>query len=334
MRKDTELSPLFRILIAGACIVIIIAGIKASAPFLNPFLLALLLTQSISPLPRWLMQKRIPPVIAVLLTILIVIVGGSAVISLFAASTARFIQKLPTYEEGLSSLKETINSFLAMRGLNISQVISLDFFSPNRLAATAATLVGIVSQVMSNALLIIFIVILLLFEFSTIHTRSVRGESTDGMIFAHLNKFSGDTVKYVAITGASGLLQAVANVIVLEILNIDFAITWGVLFFFLNFVPTFGFLIAIIPPALIALLQYGWKRAVIVVAIWWLINFIGDNIIKPKFMKKGFDISLLLVIIAVIFWSWVLGPIGAILAIPLTLTIRKMLQQYGEVKGS
>lgn len=334
MTKDKEFSPLLRLLIAGACIVIIIAGIKTSAPLLNPFLLALLLAQSISPLPRWLMQKRIPPVIAVLLTILVVIVGGSAVISLFAASTAQFIQKLPTYETGLSDLKEAINTFLAARGLNISQILSFDVFSPSQLATIATTLVGVVSQVMSNALLIIFIVILLLFEFATIHSKSVKGKSPDGTIFARLNEFSADTVKYVAITGASGLLQAIANVIVLMILNVDFAVTWGVLFFFLNFVPTFGFLIAIIPPALIALLQYGWKIAVMVIAAWWLINFVGDNIIKPKFMKKGFDISLLLVIISVIFWSWVLGPIGAILAIPLTLTIKKMLQGYKEVKGS
>jgi predicted PurR-regulated permease PerM len=96
-----------------------------------------------------------------------------------------------------------------------------------------------------------------------------------------------------------------------------------VLFFFLNFIPGVGFFIALVPPALLALLEHGWQRALIVVVGWWVCNLIGDNVIKPRFFVKGLDISFTTIVFAVVFWSWVLGPAGAILAVPLALSLKR-----------
>ncbi|MCX5907113.1 MAG: AI-2E family transporter, partial [Deltaproteobacteria bacterium] len=191
----------------------------------------------------------------------------------------------------------------------------------------AGSFIGGLAQILGDAFLIIFIVAILLFEMADIHHKLARGEDEDSMV-GRFGKLSRDTRKYLAIIGWTGLLQAIANVVILLVLRVDYAVTWGVLFFLLNFIPSIGFFFALIPPALVALLDHGWERALMVVIGYWTINFVGDNIIKPKYLKKGLDISFLLVILSLIFWSWVLGAIGAILAVPLTLTIKRFGQQY------
>jgi predicted PurR-regulated permease PerM len=218
-------------------------------------------------------------------------------------------------------------TFMSARGLNLSNLLSLESLNAERVVGFAGTLLGGLAQALGNAFLVIFIVAVLLFELAGIQHKLTRGEDENSMV-GKFDQLSGDTRKYVAITGWTGLLQAIANVMVLLILRVDFAITWGVLFFFLNFIPAIGFFFALIPPALVALLDHGWPRALMVVIAYWGINFVGDNIIRPKFMKKGLDISILLVILSLIFRGWVLGGLGAILAVPLTLTIKRFVQQY------
>jgi len=327
MNPSTQFSPLLRFLIAGACLVIIISGLKAAASLLNLVFLALLLAQSISPLLNWLMNKRLPPRRAVLVTLLVVVLGGVGVLSLLATSIAQLIEKLPIYQSELTKLQEAVITFMSARGLNLSHLLSLESLNSERVIAFAGTLLGGLAQALGNAFLVIFIVALLLFELAGIQYKLARGEDENSMVgkFDHLSR---DTRKYVAIMGWTGLLQAIANVMILLILRVDFAITWGVLFFFLNFIPAIGFLLALIPPALVALLDHEWPRALMVVIAYWGINFVGDNIIRPRFMQKGLDISILVVILSLIFWGWVLGGIGAILAVPLTLTIKRFGQQY------
>jgi predicted PurR-regulated permease PerM len=129
----------------------------------------------------------------------------------------------------------------------------------------------------------------------------------------------------MGINAAVGFVQAALNTIALLILGVDFAATWGVLFFFFNFIPVVGFLLGIVPPFLMALLDGGLQQAVGVLISWWVLNVLFDNVIRPKFLKKGFDVSILTIMLSLIFWSFVLGPLGAILGVPLTQSIKKLL---------
>jgi predicted PurR-regulated permease PerM len=123
----------------------------------------------------------------------------------------------------------------------------------------------------------------------------------------------------------------VGNTALLLALGVDFALLWGVLSFFFNFVPSLGFIFSLLPPALLALLAFGWEKAVIVVVGFFIINAISENVIKTRFMAKGLDVSLLLVIVSLLVWTWALGPMGAILGVPLTLVLNGMYAEY--VKG-
>lgn len=328
MNGTDRITALLPVLVATACIVVIVAGMKAAAPFLNNIFLAWLLAYSISPLPYWLMRKRVPTGLAVLLTLLIVVVGGLAIASLFGISVSGLIQKLPTYQARLTEVLGSLHNVPFIKNLDLDKIKSLEMFSPARLVAYAGTILGGIGGILGNTLLIIFLVAILLFEFAGIQEDAGKSSVKKDTLMMRFQDASKDVKTYVAITGATGLMQAVINTILLAVLGVDFAITWGVLFFFFNFIPAFGFALALIPPLIIAFLESGWKVALAVGIGYWVFNFVGDNIIKPRFMKKGLDISILTIILSLLFWSWVLGSVGAILAIPMTLAIKNLVNQY------
>jgi predicted PurR-regulated permease PerM len=311
----------------AACCVIILAGMKAIAPLLNMVLLAWLMAYSVTPLPNWLIRKRMPSALAVLITLLLVVIGGLTVASLLGLSIAGLIQKLPTYQADLTSLRDNLIGFLSRWGLDLSKVKSLDIFSPGRVIQLTSSLLGGLGQIVGNTLILIFLVAIFLFEFAATEQKAANGLKPDVSVLSRMQTASQDVKRYVAIVGGTGLIQAIAMVILLQILGVDFAVTWGVLFFLLNFIPAVGILLAMIPPALVGLLQSGWVTALFVVIGYWAINFVGDNILKPKFLKKSLDVSIMVILLSLLFWNWVLGAVGAILAVPLTLAIKNLLEQ-------
>ena len=327
MKTIMQESPLLRIMLGMACAIIIVAGMKAITPLLNMVLLAWLLAYSLVPLPHWLMRKRLPTNLAVLITLLLVVIGGLAIASVLGLSIAGLIQKLPTYQTGLTNIQDEVINFLAARGIDLAKIQSLDFFSPARIVQFGKSVLGGIGQALGNVLLLIFLVAVLLFEFTKVEKKKGESKASQPTLMLRFQEASQDVNRYVAIVGGTGLLQAIANVLLLAVLGVDFAITWGVLFFFLNFIPAFGFLLALIPPAIVAFLESGWKIALAVVIGYWVINVVGDNIVKPKFMKKSLDISIFVILLSLIFWSWVLGSVGAVLAIPLTLAIKNLMRQ-------
>jgi len=327
MNSFSQNSPVLRILMGAACCVIILAGMKAIAPLLNMVLLAWLMAYSITPLPNWLMRKRVPSALAVLITLLLVVIGGLTVASLLGLSIAGLIQKLPTYQADLTALRDNIIAFLGARGMDLSKIKSLDIFSPSRVIQLTSSVLGGLGQLVGNTLILIFLIAIFLFEFAATEQSAANGEKSPVSVLSRMQTASRDVKRYVAIVGGTGLIQAIAMVILLQILGVDFAVTWGVLFFLLNFIPAVGFLLALIPPAIVGLLQSGWVTALLVAVGYWAINFVGDNILKPKFLKKGLDVSILLVLLSLLFWNWVLGAVGAILAVPLTLAIKNLFEQ-------
>jgi AI-2 transport protein TqsA len=330
MTNGTALSPLLRALIGLTCIVVIVAGMKAAAPILNLLLLGYLLAQSVIPFPIWLIRKRFKPGMAMFLTILVILFGGLALISLLGASIPALIEKLPVYQEKLAGLKDGFVSFLSARGIDAGKLVPLDVMPPNRIIALAAGVLGTFAGTVGNGLLILVVTIFMLIEFLGMQRKVSGGEFPEGSALHRFEEISKDTRKYVAITGIVGFVQAAINTVVLIALGIDFAVTFGVFFFFCNFIPAVGFFFGIVPPLLIALLDHGLKRAIFVLVGWWVVNLVFDNVIRPKFMKEGLHIPILLIIVGVIVWSWVLGPVGAIVAIPLTMAVIRLVQYGGK----
>jgi predicted PurR-regulated permease PerM len=316
-------SAVLRILLAGACFVIIVAGLKLAAPIVNLFLLGLLIAQSLSNLPVWLMKKGLKPGASVAVSILVVLVGGLLLVGLFSISTARLADQLPTYQARLTALRDSAMAFLSGRGVDVSQVAAFQPLDPNRALATARAFLGGLASALGTSILIILIAAVVLYEITHARVQGQRGEQP-ATLAARFDEVTGESRQYIALTGLAGLIQAVANLVILYVAGVDAPITWVVLFFFLNFIPGVGFAIALVPPALLALLESGWQSALIVVLGWWFVNLIGDNVIKPRFFVKGLDISFTTIVFAVVFWSFVLGPAGAILAVPIALSLKRV----------
>lgn len=323
----TVFTPQLRALLGGACLVVIIFGLREAAPVLNAFLLALVIAQSLSPLSDLLIRRGVRPVWAALISVVLVLFAGITLIGLLGTSVTRLVAELPNYEQGLVALRDRAVELAARFDIDVRQVAAADVLSPGRMVAFATRFAQGLAGALGHSLLI-----LLLVAFMLIDLALLRGSADDkdpGLRWMReAERFGGDIRSYVRITGIAGLIAAAANLVVLELLRVDFAITWAALSFFLSFVPVVGFIMALLPPACIALLEHGLGRALMVAGGYLLINFVVDNIIKPRFMQHGFRISILEVFFSLLFWGWVLGPVGTVLAVPLTLTVRRFRERF------
>ena len=318
-----------RMLLAGACLVIIIAGLKVVAPILSGFLFAMLLALVLTPVARKLMSWRIPKPIAILITMLGVFIGGATVIYLVIGSVSELSGNLPEYNQRYLVLREQLFGFLQGYGVDTSKLLSLELLEPSKLLKPAASVVGTVLADLGHAFFILLITTFLLIEFTSLFAGKeiarTDGERTSLVRFRELG---ADIQKYVGISAVMGLIGATCYFVLLKVMGLPYVATWVVLFFVLSFVPTVGGPLAVAPVLLLMLLGQGIERTIIFTVIFILFNsFLGD-IIKPRIMQKGFEIGIVSIFFALVFWNFVLGPVGIVLAIPLTITIRRLIQEY------
>jgi predicted PurR-regulated permease PerM len=315
-------------LLAGACLVVIIAGLKAVAPILSGFLAAMLLALVLTPVARKLVHWRVPKALAILITMLGVFIGAALVIYLVVGSVSELSGNLPEYNQRSLVLREQLFGWLQGYGVDTSKLLSLDL-EPGKLVKPAASVVGTVLADLGHTLFILLITTFLLIEFTSLlpgnEPAHASGERTSLVRFRELG---ADIQKYVGISAVMGLIGASCYFVLLKVMGLPYVATWVVLFFVLSFVPTIGGPLAVAPVLLLLLLEQGLERTIIFTVIFILFNaFLGD-IIKPRIMQKGFEIGIVAIFFALVFWNYVLGPVGIVLAVPLTITIRRLIQEY------
>ena len=175
-------------------------------------------------------------------------------------------------------------------------------------------------ELLSDRLLIWFLTLLFLVEL-------LDPERGNSPVAKRLTNFGKDVQRFIATTAETGAIIAIANLILLSLLGVDFALVWCLLYFFLHFIPSIGFMIALVPPTLLALLMFGWKRALLVFVVLFLTEMIGENVLKPVLLKKGLDVGLIEVTLSLVGWGFLLGPAGAVLSVPLTLGLRRFIDR-------
>jgi AI-2 transport protein TqsA len=318
--KDGSPSSMHRYLQAAACLVIILWGVRAASPVLGPLLLSLLIAYAIVPFPKWLMERfKLSKSSAIALTA----VAGAAfalyvVLSLDLA-TVRIAAKLPVYEERLAALYEQVAVFMNANNVVVPSISVKGVLTPERLRAITRIVLPEAGAIVSNGLLLSLLAFLFVME--------MAGEIgvKQGPLAESLAHYGADARSYVTVTAKSAGINAVINLVFLILMGVDTPVVWCFLYFFLDFIPTLGFLLALVPPTFVTLLMYGWKRALLVAAGLILSNVIVDNVITPMFMKKAVDVSFLEITLSLVVWAFLLGLPGAILAIPLTLGLKKFV---------
>jgi predicted PurR-regulated permease PerM len=322
-------SPPIKLLVAAACLVIIIAGLRAVAPVLNNVLMALLLAQVMAPIAGTLVRRGVPTAGAVALTVASVLVFLLTVSVALGRSLSGLTRDLPTYAAGLDALRARAMQQLDSWGLNLEGLAITDILSPSRAVGVATGALSWVAGAFGDGFLVFFLATIMLAHFAALHRRDGDGGAlVPGSFVARLDAVTVDVRPYLQITATTGLAFSVIITIVLQVLGVQYALVWGVLSFFLNFVPQVGIILSWVPPAVLAMVTYGWSRALVVILAYTVINFVIDNILKPRFMASGLNISFLAIMLSLLFWGWVLGPAGAILSVPLTLAVRRFAQQY------
>jgi predicted PurR-regulated permease PerM len=307
-----------RLLVGTAALVIIAAGIREAAEVLNSILLAMLLTVTVVPAFDTLRRRGVPKGLAVVLTSLLLVVLLVALLGVLGLSGTRLIQVLPHYQERALSLRKELEGLMLARGIQPERILSLDLVDPNRLLGLAAGFLSGLGQVLSQALLLILIVAFFLAE------RGVRDQTFHPT--GTTARVARDVRQYLAITALTGLGFSLLVYILMLVVGTDLALVWAVLAFIMNFVPNVGIILAVVPPVILTLLELSWQRAVVVLAGFLVLNFVVDNLVKPRFMQSGLDVPPIVGLLSLVIWAYLLGPIGALLALPLTIAVRRVLE--------
>jgi predicted PurR-regulated permease PerM len=308
----------YRLLIGTAAFVVIAAGIKEAAEVLNSILLAMLLTVTVVPAFDALRRRGVSKGLAVILTSLLLAGVLIVLLGVLGLSGTRLIQVLPEYQERALSLRKDLEALMLSRGIHPERVFSLELVDPNRLLGLAAGFLSGLGQVLSQALLLILIVAFFLAE------RGIRDHTFQpGGTAARVAR---DVRQYLIITALTGLAFAVVVYVIMLVVGTDLPLVWSVLAFIMNYVPNVGIILSVIPPVILTLLELGWQRALVVLAGFLVLNFVVDNLIKPRFMQSGLDVPPLVGLLSLVVWAYLLGPIGALLALPLTIALRRVLQ--------
>jgi AI-2 transport protein TqsA len=315
-------SPTIRFLQGAACCVIIFVGLRLASPILAPLLLALLLAYSVLPLPAWLRERfRLTRGQAIVATVALLGAFQLVVVVLLEVTALRLLVKLPVYEEHARALWQQGVALLGARGIGTANLSPAGVLVPDRLLELVRRALPEVGSILSNGLLVSLLAWLFLIEM--VEERGVQ----KGPLAERLAYYGGDVQRYIALSARTGALNAAANFAWLIVMGVDFPVLWCVLYFFLNFIPTLGFVMALVPPTLLTLLMFGWPRALVVACGLVATNLFVDNVITPRIMKQAVDVSFLTITLSLVFWGFLLGPAGAIVAIPLTLSVRKFIER-------
>lgn len=321
-----------RFLVNVAAFVIVIAGMRAAEPLLVPLLLSAFFAIISAPPLFWMEEKRIPKGIAILIVIATIIGLQVLVVAFVGTSVNEFTDNLPRYEDRLQEETAAIRNWLENKGAPKSNEAIFESFDLKAVfRLVGKTFVG-VGGILSNTFLILITVIFMVLEASSFPNklRAISGDEGESLV--NLKKIVKNIKHYMVIKTVVSLATGIFIAIWLLILGIDFPWLWGMLAFFLNFVPNIGSIIAAVPPALLAFVQFGWVKIILTALGYVIVNVVVGNIIEPRFMGRGLGLSTLVVFVSLVFWGWVLGPVGMLLSVPLTMTVKIALESNDDTR--
>ena len=310
-----------------AAIIIILAGMMYASSIVAPFFLALFVSIILSQPVQWLVRKRVP----LWLSIVMVLLGGIGIFigmgQIIGSSLSSFTNDAPRYAESLNAMATSFLQFLQEQGFDISEEQLGDLLDPGKIMSVTAGILGKLGSVMGNTFIVLFIVLFLLLEDQSfaykakVLTRG-PGESVD-----FLNQIGKNIRHYLSIKTVISLITGVLIWICLVIIGVEYAIIWALIAFLLNYIPTIGSILAGIPVVLFALVQLGFGGALWTLGVYIAVNTVIGNIVEPKMMGKGLGLSALVVFLALVFWGFILGTIGMFLSVPLTMALKIILEQ-------
>ncbi len=305
--------------IVSASIVIVLAGTKMASVIIVPFLLSLFMAVILSPLFLWLKKIGLGELFSLIIIVLSLSLIIGLMVTLIGNSVQDFSQNVPIYETKLQNDLSHFSDTLDKWGLHIPKKDFVDLFQTGTLMRYIASTLKSLGSLLTNSFLIILTIIFMLMEISQF---AAKIEQSNSNSLAQIIEISDKIKHYILLKASTSAATGITITIILQIFEIHYAILWGLIAFLLNFIPSIGSIIAAIPAIMMAIVQYDFTIAFSVMIAYLIVNIIIGSIIEPRILGKGLGLSTLVVFLSLIFWGWLLGPIGMLLSVPLTIMIK------------
>src|SRR5215218_476685 len=319
-----------RVMLFLAATVVVFVGMRLAAPILDPLLFAVVLALLFSPIYGWLIRHRIPTPLALVIMLVGLTLLFAAIALLLGVSIARFSGEIGSYTSKLNDQLGNIQNLT--NNLGVSKADLQKALSPSALTGAIGAILGGVADFLSNLFLILIIVLFLLAEGPAMMNRLRASTGPEHPQVERLTVFGRSVIRQLGLRAVVNLATATGVILLLFVLRVDFPLMWGVLAFFLSFIPWIGLPLAVAPAVILALAEHGLTSALLVIAGVTVINILAENALSPMLMGRGLSISPTVLFLGFIFWAWLLGGPGAFLAAPLTIFLILMLETFPETR--
>ena len=311
------------LLIGAACAVVAAAGIRAAAGIVAPIMLSLVLTIAVLPLFHWVRGRGWPSWLATL----IALVATYAIVLVLVLGTAlcivKLIELLPQYASDADEITADAKSFLTSHGIAEKPAsTTTEQLDPSRLVAALTDVLSGILDLLGNLFLLVTLLFFTCSAIPLLGPRFATLRRAKPAIGASMSQFVRATQRYLIMTALFGAIVAVLDTGALWLLGVPLPLVWGLFSFITNFIPNIGFVIGVIPPALLALLDEGWAKAITVVLVYSGLNVVIQTFIQPHFVGATVGLSAEMTFLSLVVWTFLLGALGALLAVPMTLLVR------------
>lgn len=316
-----------KIVIMLGMLVIILSGIRVAADIIVPFILALFIAVVLNPVVQRMVKLRIPRVFAVSLLIVIIVMLMVLLLAYLGTSLNELARTLPQYRSSLVIPLKNLEPWLQRAGIGVSVDELVKYIDPNAAMTLVTNLLAQLSNAMSSIFLLLLTVVFMLLEVPQLPNKlkQMMSRPIEGM--AAIQRAIDSVSHYLVLKTAISIVTGLVAWGMLAALDVRFAFVWGLLAFALNYIPNIGSVLAAIPPIAQVLAFSGLYDALVVLAGYLIINLVFGNILEPRIMGRGLGLSTLVVFLSLIFWGWLLGPVGMLLSVPLTIIVKIALEQ-------
>ncbi|ENF6038371.1 AI-2E family transporter [Citrobacter amalonaticus] len=316
-----------KIVIMLGMLVIILTGIRFAADIIVPFILALFIAVVLSPLVQRMVKLRVPRVLAISLLVIIIVMVMVLLLAYLGTSLNELARTLPQYRSSLVIPLKNLEPWLVRLGIGVSVDEMVKYIDPNAAMTLITNLLAQLTNAMSSIFLLLLTVVFMLLEVPQLPTKfqQIMVRPVEGM--AAIQRAIDSVSHYLVLKTAISLVTGLVVWGMLSALDVRFAFIWGLLAFALNYIPNIGSVLAAIPPIIQVLAFGGLYDALVVLAGYLIINLVFGNILEPRIMGRGLGLSTLVVFLSLIFWGWLLGPVGMLLSVPLTIIVKIALEQ-------
>jgi AI-2 transport protein TqsA len=333
MKINSQLSSSLIFLVGLASLGIAVIFLNNAASMINAFVMALIIVLTVSPVMFSLKRRGMPTWGAFTVTILVLLAVCLVFVVIVVGAGTQFLNALPEFSAQAESSRASLEAQLdalgfGSQGLDSGAITSL--FDISQILDYTGKFVSGLIDTFSNIILIGLLIVFMLVDAAAVPSKLAVYLSAESPIIMRLSRYAILVRRYIGITTIVGLVTGVLDTVLFSLVGVEFALLWGIIAFLFSFIPTIGFWIALIPPVLLAYLQFGFPTALLVFFGIVLINGFAENIVKPRYMGVGLNLSFFTVFFSVVLWSAILGSLGAILAIPLTLAFKVLVLEGDE----